>query len=187
MNPQWVSVNNAVYVCYGCTGRHRGFGVQTSFIRSLCMDIISDRQRHMLSIGGNQRFKEFMATYGLNSEPRKYETRAAEFYRGVIKALAERTDYRAKVPEYEEGRMIICKGIKKWGGKARNVSLAEDKQEAFVKVLPLHLLLGMSGTTAKKEDSGRQKPVPDRCINILILIVASGRKNPRQQKANEQQ
>eukprot|EP00826_Nyctotherus_ovalis_P065261 TRINITY_DN9587_c0_g4_i1.p1 TRINITY_DN9587_c0_g4~~TRINITY_DN9587_c0_g4_i1.p1 ORF type:complete len:139 (-),score=24.45 TRINITY_DN9587_c0_g4_i1:93-509(-) len=131
------------------------------------MDIISDKQKHMLSIGGNQRFKEFMATYDLNANPRKYETRAAEFYRGVIKALAERTDYRAKVPEYEEGRNIVCREIKNWSVKARNVNLVEDKPEMIFKVLPSHLLLGKFGeiTNDKKENSRGQKSMPEKSIN----------------------
>ena len=40
--PQWISVNNGIYICLNCAGTHRGFGVQISFVRSLEMDNISD-------------------------------------------------------------------------------------------------------------------------------------------------
>ena len=33
--PQWVSINNGIFICLQCAGKHRGFGVQVSFVRSL--------------------------------------------------------------------------------------------------------------------------------------------------------
>ena len=38
-NPQWVSLNNGIFICLYCTGVHRGFGVQYSFVRSSTMDV----------------------------------------------------------------------------------------------------------------------------------------------------
>ena len=111
-NPQWISINNAVYVCYNCAGIHRGFGVQISFIRSLFMDNITDKQKKIMSIGGNKRFREFMETYNLNTDPNKYKTKAAEFYRGTLKALIERSDFNEEIPGIKEGKEII-KGFKK--------------------------------------------------------------------------
>eukprot|EP00826_Nyctotherus_ovalis_P011016 TRINITY_DN12876_c0_g1_i3.p1 TRINITY_DN12876_c0_g1~~TRINITY_DN12876_c0_g1_i3.p1 ORF type:complete len:357 (-),score=91.82 TRINITY_DN12876_c0_g1_i3:950-2020(-) len=109
VHPQWVSINNGVYVCYNCSGVHRGFGVQYSFIRSLSMDAISDKQRKILSHGGNKRFAEFMEMYGLNSTPAgvKYKTKAAEFYRGMLKAMTEGTAYNQPMPDEEEGREVL--------------------------------------------------------------------------------
>jgi len=40
--PQWISVNNGIFICLNCAGIHRGFGVQVSFVRSLEMDNITD-------------------------------------------------------------------------------------------------------------------------------------------------
>lgn len=109
VHPQWVSINNGVYVCYNCSGVHRGFGVQYSFIRSLSMDAISDKQRKILSHGGNKRFAEFMEMYGLGSAPAsvKYKTKAAEFYRGMLKAMTEGTTYSQPMPDDEEGREVL--------------------------------------------------------------------------------
>jgi ADP-ribosylation factor GTPase-activating protein 1 len=35
---QWASVNNAIYLCLNCSGEHRGYGVSTSFMRSITID-----------------------------------------------------------------------------------------------------------------------------------------------------
>ena len=109
VSPQWVSINNGVYVCYNCSGIHRGFGVQISFVRSLSMDAITDKQLKMLSLGGNKLFNEFMEMYGLASEPShtKYKTKAAEFYRGMLKAMTEGQNYAVPMPETEEGCKMV--------------------------------------------------------------------------------
>jgi len=53
-DPQWISVNNGIFICLNCAGLHRSFGVQVSFVRSLEMDNISDLQKKMLVYGGNK-------------------------------------------------------------------------------------------------------------------------------------
>jgi len=121
VHPQWVSINNAVYVCYNCSGIHRGFGVQISFIRSLSMDALTDKQTKVLSLGGNKRFLEFMEAYGLENEPSniKYKTKAAEFYRNMLKAMSEGKNYTEAMPELDEGRKFI-KGFEEYGKKPMN-------------------------------------------------------------------
>lgn len=34
----WASLNNAVFICINCSGTHRGFGTQISFVRSVNLD-----------------------------------------------------------------------------------------------------------------------------------------------------
>jgi len=36
--PEWVSVNNAIFLCLDCAGVHRSLGLQISVVRSLTMD-----------------------------------------------------------------------------------------------------------------------------------------------------
>jgi len=36
--PEWVSVNNAIFLCLDCAGVHRSLGLQVSVVRSLTMD-----------------------------------------------------------------------------------------------------------------------------------------------------
>jgi len=109
VHPQWVSVNNGVYVCYNCSGIHRGFGVQISFIRSLSMDSISEKQQKILFLGGNKRFFDYIQCYNLHhdSPNAKYKSRAAEYYRTKLKAEVENEEFNITPPENEEGREIL--------------------------------------------------------------------------------
>jgi len=90
-HPQWISVNNGIYICLNCAGIHRGFGVQVSFVRSLEMDKISDLQKKMLQYGGNNQLREVLKLYGLENEPAetRYFTKACQFYRDKLKQMAE--------------------------------------------------------------------------------------------------
>ena len=40
--PEWVSVNNGVFLCIQCAGIHRSYGVNISFVRSLTLDKIDE-------------------------------------------------------------------------------------------------------------------------------------------------
>eukprot|EP00826_Nyctotherus_ovalis_P026125 TRINITY_DN2039_c0_g2_i3.p2 TRINITY_DN2039_c0_g2~~TRINITY_DN2039_c0_g2_i3.p2 ORF type:complete len:128 (-),score=21.07 TRINITY_DN2039_c0_g2_i3:120-503(-) len=86
VSPQWASVNNSVFLCFNCSGVHRSFGMQISFVKSLAMDSWTDQQMAMMREGGNAKFKAFMETYNLNQEQpaMKYKTVAAEYYRKSV-------------------------------------------------------------------------------------------------------
>ncbi|KAJ3864949.1 ArfGap-domain-containing protein [Lentinula novae-zelandiae] len=43
-NPQWASLSFGTFICLQCAGLHRGFGVHTSFVRSISMDTWQDEQ-----------------------------------------------------------------------------------------------------------------------------------------------
>ena len=36
----WASVNNGIYLCFNCSGDHRGLGVGISYIRSVTLDTL---------------------------------------------------------------------------------------------------------------------------------------------------
>lgn len=39
----WASVNNGILLCLNCSGIHRGYGVNISFVRSISMDTWSEK------------------------------------------------------------------------------------------------------------------------------------------------
>jgi len=94
-DPNWASVSYGILLCLNCCGRHRGFGVQTSFVRSLPMDSWSHSQVLSMLEGGNYQLLQFFNRHSLSSSSndndsynddsniieRRYKTKAALFYR----------------------------------------------------------------------------------------------------------
>lgn len=91
--PSWASVTYGVLICLACSGRHRGFGVQNSFVRSVHLDSWSHSQVLSMLEGGNDQLSQFFDRHFLSpilkNEPsikdpileRRYKTNAALFYR----------------------------------------------------------------------------------------------------------
>merc|ERR1712151_968886 len=88
-DPNWASVSYGILLCLNCSGRHRGFGVQTSIVRSLTMDSWSHSQVLSMLEGGNDQLLQFFHRHSLSScasnnnniIERRYKTKAALFYR----------------------------------------------------------------------------------------------------------
>lgn len=86
-NPQWASLNNAIFLCLSCAGIHRGFGVQISFIRSITMDKWEEKQVERMKKGGNLRLKELFSEYGIPLDldvETKYKLKVLEYYRKLL-------------------------------------------------------------------------------------------------------
>jgi len=114
ISPQWASVNNGIFICLNCSGIHRSYGVDISFVRSVTMDSWSPKQLKCMQLGGNHSLSEFLSSYDLMSEPMdvRYQTKAAEYYRKKLRAFGNDEEFHEEKPDYEEGRLPIEYKIK---------------------------------------------------------------------------
>lgn len=108
-NPDWISVNNSVFLCKECQLKHRSYGVSVSLIRSIELDKWKDEQIAIVRLGGNERLKDLMLTYNIKSNIDKYllyNSKLLDYYRKLLKAEL-RGDVRPKPPSDEEALEII--------------------------------------------------------------------------------
>mmetsp|Transcript_62494 Transcript_62494/g.145466 ORF Transcript_62494/g.145466 Transcript_62494/m.145466 type:complete len:300 (+) Transcript_62494:88-987(+) len=99
--PQWASISHGIYISIEASGIHRSLGVRVSYVQSTSMDSWKPLHLRMMELGGNQRFTEFLREQGVPEDlpiRRKYLTRAAEWYRKNLKALAEGTEPPEPLP-----------------------------------------------------------------------------------------
>ncbi len=54
----WVSVNLGIFICMRCAGIHRSLGTHISFVRSLTLDNLTDKEYKTLKEIGNEKAKK---------------------------------------------------------------------------------------------------------------------------------
>jgi Putative GTPase activating protein for Arf len=106
MAPDWGSPKLGIFMCFQCSGRHRGLGVHLSFVRSVQMDAWNDQQIALMRVGGNDQCNAFLRRHGIaettldattQGEQRgriihdKYDSDAALLYQQVLKAKVDGT------------------------------------------------------------------------------------------------
>lgn len=79
-NPKWASVYLGIFLCLDCAGKHREYGVQYSFVRSLTLDTWSRRQISFLELGGNAKCHEYFKKNGLKA-PYDYKSQISQKYK----------------------------------------------------------------------------------------------------------
>jgi Putative GTPase activating protein for Arf len=110
MNPDWASITYGTLLCLQCSGKHRSYGVQVSFVRSLEYDTWNHAQILSMLEGGNTQLRSFFHRHhllnnclqtnhaylnknGKSSQQlydQRYHTKAALFYKVNLANHVER-------------------------------------------------------------------------------------------------
>ena len=103
---QWASVNNGVYLCINCSGNHRGYGVNISYVRSLTLDKWNENQIGLMKVGGNKKLKELLDIYKVDKnkldKEKLYSSNLLEFYRHVLKSKEANEQNDKEAPSQED-------------------------------------------------------------------------------------
>lgn len=81
--PQWGSATFGIFVCMNCSGKHRSYGPNVSFIRSLVMDDWMEKQLRQMEMGGNGRFRDFLEESMIEG-PVNYSDHGFERYKDIL-------------------------------------------------------------------------------------------------------
>lgn len=73
------------------------------------MDTWSERQLKLMALGGNKELKNYFQNFDLNEESvqLRYNTRAADHYRLMIRSASDNIPFAEIKPEYSAGREQI--------------------------------------------------------------------------------
>ena len=83
-----VSINNGIFLCSKCAEKHKVYGNQISYIKSI-YDMFDSYLLSFLQKGGNRNFKNKLEEYGVDLKMLRlklYKTKGADYYRRRLHA-----------------------------------------------------------------------------------------------------
>ena len=173
---QWASVNNGVYLCIECSGNHRGYGVNISFIRSMTLDSWNDNQINLMKIGGNKNLRELLEVYNIDKNKIDknilYNSKIMDFYRKYLKNKVNNLPNEEQAPSKEDALKSINVSFKNNDNennkfKSIGSEVKEKNEESFQDLLGKWMNNAVEGT------KGVVKKVND--LNIPGKIVNTGK------------
>lgn len=87
-NPKWSSVYFGIYLCLDCAGKHREYGVQISFVRSVNLDTWNKKYLTHMELGGNTKAHEYFQKQGIKT-PYDYKSSFVQKYKQELIKKAE--------------------------------------------------------------------------------------------------
>ena len=102
---QWASINS-IFLCISCSGIHRGFGVQISFIKSITLDSWNENQIKMMRLGGNKNCRKLLEKYEIDKNKVNktilYHSKIMNYYRIFLKNKVNNIPMEIQAPSNEE-------------------------------------------------------------------------------------
>ena len=101
-------MTHGIFICQECALFHKDFGIHISFVRSMTMDSWSIKELRYMSHGGNKAFREFLQPYNIPELPHsnKYTSKAANYYRDLLKCKVEEIEISSSPPDPFEGAQM---------------------------------------------------------------------------------
>jgi hypothetical protein len=96
-------------LCSKCANQHSSLGINISHVKSL-KEPWTTRHLKLMTAGGNTSLKTFFAMYSIPlnaSDDFKYKTVACEYYREMLKMMADGDRIMMLTPSEEEGPLLM--------------------------------------------------------------------------------
>lgn len=90
-DPQWISINNGIFICLSCCNQHKELGSEYSLIKSFLLDNLTETDILYLQTGGNNKLKNFFEGFNISRQnfsiANKYKTKASVYYRALVNLI----------------------------------------------------------------------------------------------------